>query len=155
MDRRKFLAGVVSGTSLVAASAVVGPVVLSSLSPLKEASSTEDWRVLGPITQFPPEQVTRAEIPQAAGEQITRLSVYVWRRSPEEIVVYSRSCTDLGCPIKWDPGSLWFYCPCHGGIFDQDGQRRAGPPKRPLWRYANRVRDGVLEIDLRSVPPMV
>ena len=30
----------------------------------------------------------------------------------------------------------------------------AGPPNKPLYRYANRVRDGVLEIDLFSLPPM-
>jgi menaquinol-cytochrome c reductase iron-sulfur subunit len=80
--------------------------------------------------------------------------VYVWRRSEQEVVVFARNCTDLSCPVTWDPGSQWFFCPCHGGIFSKDGERMAGPPKRPLYRYTNRIRDGVVEIDLRSLPPI-
>ena len=30
----------------------------------------------------------------------------------------------------------------------------AGPPKEPLYRYATRIRDNILEIDLNSIPPM-
>ncbi|WP_164102419.1 QcrA and Rieske domain-containing protein [Candidatus Laterigemmans baculatus] len=96
----------------------------------------------------------RATAKGASGAAVAQ-SVYVWRRSAEEVVVFSRSCTDLGCPVTWDPGSHCFLCPCHGGIFAKDGERMAGPPDRPLYRYANRVRDGRLEIDLSSVPPMV
>jgi Rieske Fe-S protein len=56
--------------------------------------------------------------------------------------------------VNWDAGSQCFYCPCHGGIFDREGVPMAGPPPEPLYRYTTRVRDGVLEIDARSVPPM-
>lgn len=82
--------------------------------------------------------------------------VYVWRKSEKEadVVVFSRNCTDLSCPVKFDEGSECFYCPCHGGIFDKQGIPLAGPPSVPLYRYANRVRGGVLEIDLNSLPPM-
>ena len=82
-----------------------------------------------------------------------RQAVFVWQRSESRFVVFSRSCTDLGCPLDYDPGSTCFFCPCHGGIFGQDGERLAGPPNRPMYRYAHRVRDGVLEIDVSSIPP--
>ena len=68
-------------------------------------------------------------------------------------VVFSRVCTDVGCPVTYDRGSACFLGPCHGGIFTQDGTPIHGPPPRPLYRYAARVRDGVLEIDLNSLPP--
>jgi hypothetical protein len=69
---------------------------------------------------------------------LSRQGVYVWRPTDEEVVVFSRSCTDLGCPVIWDGGSQCFFCPCHGGIFARDGRRMAGPPDRELYRYANR-----------------
>jgi menaquinol-cytochrome c reductase iron-sulfur subunit len=94
--------------------------------------------------------VPRGDWARSLGEK----GVFVWRASEEEVVVFSRNCTDLSCPVTWDPGSNWFYCPCHGGIFAQDGTNVAGPPTRPLYRYANRVQNGVLEIDLLSLPPM-
>ena len=55
--------------------------------------------------------------------------------------------------MRYDPGSTFYYCPCHGGIFNQAGDPVAGPPARPLYRLATRVRGGVLEIDLTSIPP--
>jgi menaquinol-cytochrome c reductase iron-sulfur subunit len=88
-----------------------------------------------------------AHLPQFKG-------VFVWRETADRLVVYSRNCTDLSCPVTWDEGSGWFYCPCHGGIFNQQGEPVAGPPNRPLYRYATRVREGVVEIDLKSLPPM-
>jgi menaquinol-cytochrome c reductase iron-sulfur subunit len=54
--------------------------------------------------------------------------------------------------LDYDRGSACFFCPCHGGIFRQNGERLAGPPKRPMYRYAHRLRDGIVEIDLQSVP---
>jgi menaquinol-cytochrome c reductase iron-sulfur subunit len=69
-------------------------------------------------------------------------------------VVFSRNCTDASCPVVFDAGSDCFLCPCHGGVFSKDGTPLHGPPPRPLWRYAARVRAGVLEIDLNSLPPM-
>jgi menaquinol-cytochrome c reductase iron-sulfur subunit len=94
------------------------------------------------------------EVTDAAwGDRLRRKGVYVWREDATAVVVFSRHCTDMGCPVQWDPGSEWFYCPCHGGVFSQEGEPKAGPPKFPLYRYRFRVRDGELEIDLRSIPP--
>ena len=35
-----------------------------------------------------------------------------------------------------------FACPCHGGAYDTEGNRTAGPPVRALDRYEYEVRDG-------------
>lgn len=158
MERRKFISLAVNGTGVLAAGAVGVPSVLSSLSPvIHSEKGPEEWRQVGPADQFRPGEVKAAVVrfsEDPALETLASRSVYVWKQGESEFVVYSRACTDLGCPINWDPGSEWFFCPCHGGIFDKEGERKAGPPKKPLWRYATRVRDGILEIDLRSVPPM-
>ena len=37
-----------------------------------------------------------------------------------------------------------FQCPCHGGAYDAEGNRVAGPPVRALDRYRFLIRDGHL-----------
>jgi hypothetical protein len=37
-----------------------------------------------------------------------------------------------------------FICPCHGGAYDQEGNRTAGPPVRALDRYEFSIRNGHL-----------
>jgi hypothetical protein len=37
-----------------------------------------------------------------------------------------------------------FGCPCHGGQYDNEGNRTAGPPVRALDRYGYSIRDGKL-----------
>lgn len=51
----------------------------------------------------------------------------------EEYSVISNVCMHLGCPVQ--ASNAGFVCPCHGGAYDADGSRTAGPPVRPLDRY--------------------
>jgi nitrite reductase/ring-hydroxylating ferredoxin subunit len=39
-----------------------------------------------------------------------------------------------------------FGCPCHGGNYDSEGKRIAGPPIRPLNRFEYKVEEGNLYI---------
>lgn len=157
MDRRKLLSISVAGVGCAVAGTVSLPVLINMLAPAFAEGDLQDWRTIGNLADFPVGSMKQSMLAISDDEQdrhLSQRSIYVWRRSDEEFIVYSRSCTDLGCPIVWDQGSEWFFCPCHGGIFDKNGERRAGPPKKALWRYRNRIRDGVLEVDIRSVPPM-
>lgn len=157
MERRRFLKALVAAGSTLAAGLVGLPALLTGLSPAVRRRRERAWSPVGRLDAFSPGSVTRAATPLPSDDFRTGLSargVYVWRPSAEEVVVFSRTCTDLGCPVVWDAGSEWFFCPCHGGIFSKDGERQAGPPKRGLHRFDTRVRAGVVEIDLASVPPM-
>jgi hypothetical protein len=40
-----------------------------------------------------------------------------------------------------------FSCPCHGGAYDIEGNRIAGPPVRALDRYAFSIRNGHLYLE--------
>lgn len=140
--------------------ATVGvPALISLLSPILKQKTAPRWREVGTLDEFPVGKVTKAVFDPSRRDwagSIREKGVYVWRKGDDEFVVFSRSCTDVGCPVNYDEGSRCFFCPCHGGIFSQDGERMAGPPPRGLYRYEARIREGqVLEIDLRSVPPMV
>ncbi len=156
MERRDFLAWSVKIGGAATAGVVAGPALVSVLSPIWRAQPVGTWVPVGPLDRFALGQVGQAivEVPRDDWAQALRKrGVFVWRPAEEEVVVYARSCTDLGCPVTWDPASGWFFCPCHGAIFDREGVPRQGPPKRPLHRYAHRLRDGQLEIDLDSIPP--
>jgi hypothetical protein len=37
-----------------------------------------------------------------------------------------------------------FGCPCHGGLYDSEGNRSAGPPVRSLDRFEFSIKDGNL-----------
>lgn len=155
MNRRTATGLLVVGGSSVVAGVVGIPVLIAGISPALR-SRRETWRPVGELKEFPIGKVSRGVIavdyaawPRAFGEQ----AVFVWRRAESDFVVFSRSCTDLGCPLEYEPGSGCFLCPCHGGIFGPDGRRLAGPPKSPMHRYAFRIRAEVLEIDVASIPP--
>jgi Rieske Fe-S protein len=136
---------------------VVGSAAGTVLAPVWRGRGDPLWVAVGPMTQFAPGEVTKAvvQVPRDDwAEALRARGVFVWRAAEQEVVVYSRACTDLGCPVTWDAGSGWYFCPCHGAIFDREGVPQKGPPKKPLHRYATRVQAGVLEIDLNSVPPL-
>ncbi len=137
---------------------VVLPTVLSALSPLRSRSRASRWRSAGRLEEFEVGRVQPAVVDiqrRDWSRSLDSKTVFVYRRSLEEVVVYSRSCTDLSCPLVFDSGSECFFCPCHGAIFGKEGMPMKGPPSEPLFRYEARVRDGELEIDLSSLPLMV
>jgi menaquinol-cytochrome c reductase iron-sulfur subunit len=158
MTRRSFFGLLVTGGALIAAGVVGIPALITGLSPALQGRRREVWRPVGRLDAFPVGTAHEGLVPadrRAWPRSLGRQAVFVWRRSEDAVVVFSRSCTDLGCPLDYDPGSACFFCPCHGGIFARDGARLAGPPNGPMYRYAHRVRDGVLEVDLASLPPGV
>jgi menaquinol-cytochrome c reductase iron-sulfur subunit len=55
-------------------------------------------------------------------------------------VVFSNRCMHLGCPVL--ASSQGFACPCHGGQYDTEGIRIAGPPIRPLDRFQWQIKKG-------------
>jgi len=89
------------------------------------------------------------------------------KAEPSFSIVFSR-CVHLGCPVQpngpfdGDPVSYQaeglpevtlqpvlaasFGCPCHGGLYDGEGNRTAGPPVRSLDRYEFKIVHGNLVI---------
>lgn len=158
MNKRRFFGLMVAGGGFAAGGVVGLSALLSALSPSLRRRTGAIWQPVGDIDRFPVGRMTKAVVPVPRDDwahAIREKSVFVRREGEDRAVVFSRSCTDLGCPVAWDPGSGWFYCPCHGGIFDEHGVPRAGPPQIPLYRYKNRIRDRVLEVDLNSVPSIL
>ena len=75
------------------------------------------------------------------------------QRSPQ-FHVWAVNCAHLGCPVTWFPQSGLFMCPCHGGVYHDDGERASGPPPRGLFRCAWRVQNGRLEVQAPHYPTL-
>lgn len=73
-------------------------------------------------------------------------SVYVTDVGNGEWSVFSRTCSHLGCLVRWDESKESFLCPCHGAVFDKDGAVVAGPPPEPLQKLEVKVENGLLYV---------
>jgi nitrite reductase/ring-hydroxylating ferredoxin subunit len=121
--------------------------VLSGLFGKKEDSA---WINLGPITGFPEDQTRLATyknpFTQPWDGQTGDVPCWVRHIEGDKFQVFAINCTHLGCPIRWFQESRLFMCPCHGGVFYEDGQRASGPPPRGLYVYQHKVENGQLMI---------
>jgi len=65
--------------------------------------------------------------------------------NPSEPIVFSATCSHLGCTVNWDKDSGddgQFVCPCHGGKFGIDGAVVSGPPPSGLTRIEAHLKGG-------------
>ena len=63
-----------------------------------------------------------------------KIACWVRRISGEQFQVFAINCAHLGCPVRWFAQSRLFMCPCHGGVYYEDGSRASGPPPRGALR---------------------
>ena len=142
--------------------AVIGvPAAAYVLAPVTEESTFEtvflgktDTFPQGPQGQFKPVAAqyieTKAEPATSAGLAWvvnTGKSDTDWLSPDAQFIVFSNRCMHLGCPVVGT--GVGFQCPCHGGAYDKEGKRIAGPPIRPLDRFQWEIRKGVLVITQR------
>jgi menaquinol-cytochrome c reductase iron-sulfur subunit len=97
----------------------------------------QDFQVGVPTRVVPVRQITDAWVSGDAP-----VAAYVYRRSESEVTAFDIHCTHLGCPLDYIGAARRFLCPCHGGVFDREGEVMAGPPPRPMARFAARVEGG-------------
>jgi menaquinol-cytochrome c reductase iron-sulfur subunit len=81
-----------------------------------------------------------------------KTAAWLRRVSETRFQAFSIHCAHLGCPVRWLPDAHLFMCPCHGGVYYQDGTVAAGPPPHALPEYPVRVQDGNVEILTVPIP---
>lgn len=136
----------------------------------KNADPTTDID-LGPIANFTQGQYMITSFLEDPGlGEVSRRTAYIRYNGPAQngepsfTTIFSR-CVHLGCPVqpngpirendiveygKANDVTLTpvtpagFGCPCHGGAYDNEGNRTAGPPVRSLDRFQFSVKDGHL-----------
>ena len=127
---------------------------------------------LGPVENFPEGQwlVTSFFMHPDQGE-VSRRTAYIRNNGAlsgvPSFTIISNRCAHLGCPVQPNgpvddektktyvgaggkhvrlipAAPAGFGCPCHGGQYDTEGNRTAGPPDRALDRYEFSVVKGHL-----------
>ncbi len=159
-ERREFLTRLSIGLSAVIGAVIGLPIVGFLLAPLFQRPE-EAWRPVEPASDLEAfrigetVQVTILDpSPLAWAGLAARTSVWLRREAPREFKAFAVNCTHLGCPVRWLADARLFMCPCHGGVFYEDGRVAAGPPQEPLVQYPVRVQDGVVQI-LAGASPLV
>ena len=142
---------------------VLGFAVLPSFTNIEE-----DEADLGPLENFPErEYVIASFLANPSQGEVTRRTAFVRNNGltdggePSFTILYSR-CVHLGCPVQpngpIDEQNIKevdgvelrpvlaqsFGCPCHGGLYDAEGNRQAGPPVRSLDRMTFSIKNGRL-----------
>ncbi len=174
--RSKFLEGATLGVGAIIGGVVTVPAIGFAIVPAFNHQHThtvdlgplEDY----PEGKF---VIATFMLDPNAGE-ITRRTAYVRNngsvgvggKQVPSFTILSNRCAHLGCPVQPN-GPIFdkqqktftsksqsvtlipsqpagFGCPCHGGQYDTEGNRTAGPPVRALDRYEFSIRDGHLWI---------
>lgn len=153
--RRRFLGWLAAGAGAVAAAAAGVPVIGFFFAPLFRRP-VEAWRSLGPIEQFRIGETVEVRIPSVApvpwAGQASEIAAWLRRSGPGEFTAFSLNCTHLGCPVRWMANARLFLCPCHGGVYYEDGSVAGGPPPRALAQYPVRVEGGNVLLRTSALP---
>jgi Rieske Fe-S protein len=121
------------------------PAIAYIIGPTLARTTTQDWIRLGPISKVELKIPTlfKFTIQRKTGwiENEEEVSVYILTDNGRDFVAMSNICTHLGCRVRWITEQEEFFCPCHNGVFDKQGNVVSGPPPRPLDRYEVKVED--------------
>jgi menaquinol-cytochrome c reductase iron-sulfur subunit len=158
LSRRALFAKVGLLLNGLAASVLAVPVLGFLLSPVlrERKSSSQSWVSLGGLDHFPEGQTRlatyRNPLVNSWDGETANIACWVRRVEGQKFQVFAVNCAHLGCPVRWFPQSALFMCPCHGGVYYQDGSRASGPPERGLFEYPYKVENGELVIQAGELP---
>ncbi len=136
------------------------PVIGYLLSPILrgDRGQYKKWVSLGELDEFPEGQTRLAKfhnpISNSWDGDTDHIPCWVRRIQGQQFQVFAINCAHLGCPVRWFAQSGLFMCPCHGGVYYQDGSRASGPPPRGLFQYQYKVENGHLMIEAGQLPTL-
>jgi quinol---cytochrome c reductase iron-sulfur subunit, bacillus type len=163
--RNVFLEASTLGLGAVIGGLVTLPVLGFSVGPsfLKQGVRHSD---LGPIGDYPEGEYIVTTFTSSAEGSVSRRTAFIRNNgflgNLPSFTVISNHCAHLGCPVqpngeiefkkassyqevtKLPVNPSGFGCPCHGGQYDTEGNRIAGPPVRALDRYSFSIVNGNL-----------
>lgn len=89
-----------------------------------------------------PDKIGKSQMPEFVKKGFkTPLTKEQIKEAESKLNVMSNSCAHLGCPVRWRTNQNLFLCPCHGGLYDINGNWVGGPPPRGLYKFEFQVRE--------------
>jgi cytochrome b6-f complex iron-sulfur subunit len=128
MNRRKLLKLFLTILGLTTVGSFVYPLV-RFLSPVRGKADAKQIAL------------KKSEIPIGTAKEIplNNIPAIIINRPERGFVALSRVCTHLGCLVEYDKIQNKLICPCHGALFDLEGNVVSGPPPRPLSKFPIKV----------------
>lgn len=148
LSRRGFL-GIATFSIGGLISAIIGiPAIAYIIDPASKKQADQNWIPLGAVSKVEIGTPTlfKAEVQKQAGWIVDEqeLTFYVLTDDGREFTAMSNVCTHLGCHVRWVADEGEFFCPCHNGVFDKNGNVVSGPPPRSLDQYEVKAEAGQL-----------
>ena len=134
VSRRRFVQVCIAGCGVASAGAVAYPVAAFLGRPVSLEGSQQ---IKVPIAELSEDQARYVDL---QGQQI---AVLYTGKKPK---VFSASCSHLGCIVAWDNVKHVFRCPCHGAVFDDQGNPIAGPVSKGLTAVPFQIVEGNIVI---------
>jgi menaquinol-cytochrome c reductase iron-sulfur subunit len=152
ITRRRFLEKASLALVGLGGAIIAVPLIGFILAPLVRKNPWV-WRTVGSVGDFKVGETTAVEFldssPLPWAGVTAKTAAWLRRTGEQDFIAFAITCSHLGCPVRWQASAKLFMCPCHGGVYYEDGSVAAGPPPTPLARYPVRVRDGKVEIQTR------
>ena len=154
-SRRQFFTQISIALGSIAGVMVGIPIVGSILAPIVKMPRPI-WRPVGELKSFTVGDIVKVSFidssPLPWAGVTAETAAWLHRKGQEEFTCFSVNCAHLGCPVRWVAGAKLFMCPCHGGVYYEDGSVAAGPPPRGLYNYPVRLHNGQVEILTSPIP---
>src|ERR1700690_561002 len=123
--RRQLLGKMSVALSVVGGVALAVPAVGFIVAPLFR-HGVREWRALGKVDQFKIGETVNVVFVDASplpwAGVTAKTAAWLRRVSENEFEAFSVNCAHLGCPVRWMPDARLFMCPCHGGVYYEDGR---------------------------------
>lgn len=154
-SRREFFSHLSITLGSIAGVMVGIPIIGSILAPIIKKPKP-DWRPVGASKSFTVGETVKVTFIDASplpwAGVTAETAAWLRRTGNDTYIAFSINCAHLGCPVRWVAGAKLFMCPCHGGVYYEDGSVAAGPPPRGLYQYPVRVHNGQVEIHTSPIP---
>ena len=151
VNRRHFIESTAMAGGLAAGYGTLGVMAVRFLHASDDGSM--GWQFLCRIDELSPGESLPYTTPSGAQVVVARQSD---GDTAEDFIALSSVCPHLGCAVHWESQNDRFFCPCHNGAFDAQGNPTEGPPAaggQQLTRFPLQVENGLLfiEVSLRPV----
>ncbi len=155
MNRRQFLVRLSLAAGGLGAALVGVPIIGFLFSPLLK-QEPEVWQPVGKVDDLKVGETKHVTFSDASplpwAGVAADSAAWLRRTGDQKFIAFTINCSHLGCPVRWLPDAELFMCPCHGGVYNNDGTVAAGPPPTGLARYPVRVNNGQVEIRTTPLP---
>lgn len=149
-SRRGFFVRVIQGTyALIGATLafVVGGAVVAPSFGRRETL----WLHAGDLSALeeglPLPFTLRVARPDGPSEVVDRKVIYLVKNGGQ-VRALDSTCTHLGCRTRFNTESKQIECPCHGGVYDVNGNVVSGPPPAALRTLDTRIENGQVMVQV-------